>query len=56
MSKTSDRRNHTPSEVRVMSIEEFSHLETLDTKVDALVENHVRVWVYKSMASASSGT
>lgn len=46
MSKTSDRRNHTPSEVRVMSIEEFSHLETLDTKVDALVENRNEVAIH----------
>lgn len=46
MAKTTDRRNNTPSEVRVKSNADFYHLETLDARVDAMVENRNEIVIH----------
>lgn len=46
MAKTTERRNSTPGDVRVMSIADFLALEPLDARVDAMVENRNAVAVH----------
>lgn len=46
MAKASERRNSNPGDVRVMSVADFFNLETLDARVDAMVENRNEVAVH----------
>ena len=46
MAKANDRRNSNPSEVRVKSNADFFNLETLDARVDAMVENRNEIVIH----------
>ena len=46
MSNTAARRNINPGKVRVKSVEEFSHLDSLDARVEEMVENRNEVAVH----------
>lgn len=46
MAKATDRRNNNPGEVRVKSNADFYHLETLDARVDAMVENRNEIVIH----------
>lgn len=46
MAKTTDRRNGDPGEVRVKSIADFYQLDTLDARVDEMVENRNEIAIH----------
>lgn len=46
MAKKDDRRNSRPDEVRVKGHADFLHLETLDEKVDEMVENRNEIFIH----------